>query len=162
MSTDTPVRHPIRKHHNPDFVRPMYARHSLLGPTPRHSIPERRHGALDRIQPDPRRTDPRRQLALQPGHLLQHMDGARSAQADGRDVRQEHDRQGRVPADGRAGDALRDTCWPSCGTRPSRRAPSAPRPSDRAKPACWAAWRSNGAGARRCASWANLPTSRTW
>ncbi len=31
---------PIRKHHDFDKVRPMYARHSLLGPTPRHSIPQ--------------------------------------------------------------------------------------------------------------------------
>ena len=30
---------PARKHHNPEHVRPMYARHSLLGPTPRHKIP---------------------------------------------------------------------------------------------------------------------------
>jgi glutamate decarboxylase len=34
-----PVTPPIRKHHDSDKVRPMYARQSLLGPTPRHSIP---------------------------------------------------------------------------------------------------------------------------
>ncbi len=34
-----PLSPPIRKHHDSDKVRPMYARHSLLGPTPRHSIP---------------------------------------------------------------------------------------------------------------------------
>jgi len=31
---------PKRKHFSSDQVRPMYARHSLLGPAPRHSIPE--------------------------------------------------------------------------------------------------------------------------
>jgi glutamate decarboxylase len=30
---------PIRKHYDSDKVRPMYTRHSLLGPSPRHSIP---------------------------------------------------------------------------------------------------------------------------
>ena len=33
----TPAR--PRKHYDPDLLRPMYARPSLLGPTPRHSIP---------------------------------------------------------------------------------------------------------------------------
>ena len=35
----TPLK-PIRKHYNSDQVRPMYARHSLLGAAPRHAIPE--------------------------------------------------------------------------------------------------------------------------
>jgi glutamate decarboxylase len=35
-----PLQPPIRKHHDSDKVRPMYARQSLLGPTPRHSIPQ--------------------------------------------------------------------------------------------------------------------------
>jgi glutamate decarboxylase len=35
-----PLQPPIRKHYDSDKVRPMYARHSLLGPTPRHSIPQ--------------------------------------------------------------------------------------------------------------------------
>jgi len=30
---------PSRKHYDSELVRPMYARHQLLGPTPRHSIP---------------------------------------------------------------------------------------------------------------------------
>ena len=34
-----PLQPPIRKYHDSDKVRPMYARQSLLGPTPRHSIP---------------------------------------------------------------------------------------------------------------------------
>jgi glutamate decarboxylase len=35
-----PLQPPIRKHYDSDKVRPMYTRHSLLGPTPRHSIPK--------------------------------------------------------------------------------------------------------------------------
>jgi glutamate decarboxylase len=35
-----PLQPPIRKHHDSDKIRPMYARQSLLGPTPRHSIPQ--------------------------------------------------------------------------------------------------------------------------
>jgi glutamate decarboxylase len=39
--TGVPVtKHATRKHFSADQVRPMYARHSLLGPTPRHLIPE--------------------------------------------------------------------------------------------------------------------------
>lgn len=38
-SMENALPRPIRKHHNPEHVRPMYARHSLLGPTPRHKIP---------------------------------------------------------------------------------------------------------------------------
>src|SRR5580704_14717127 len=34
-----PLTPPIRKHYDSDKVRPMYTRHSLLGPTPRLSIP---------------------------------------------------------------------------------------------------------------------------
>ena len=40
MTTDADVLHEPRKPHSTDFVRPMYARHSLLGPTPRHSVPD--------------------------------------------------------------------------------------------------------------------------
>jgi glutamate decarboxylase len=40
MSHDAANHQAGRKHHDPDLVRPMYARQSLLGPTPRHSIPE--------------------------------------------------------------------------------------------------------------------------
>jgi glutamate decarboxylase len=31
--------HPARRHYSSEFTRPMYARHSLLGSAPRHSIP---------------------------------------------------------------------------------------------------------------------------
>jgi len=40
MTIDPALPHPPRKKHSSDLVRPMYARQSLLGPTPRHSIPE--------------------------------------------------------------------------------------------------------------------------
>jgi len=40
MSADVPTLKPGRRHYSADQVRPMYARHSLLGPTPRHAIPE--------------------------------------------------------------------------------------------------------------------------
>ena len=40
MNDDAAILKPARKHYSADQVRPMYARHSLLGPTPRHSIPE--------------------------------------------------------------------------------------------------------------------------
>ena len=40
MEEDSTTQQRPRKHHSPDLVRPMYARQSLLGPTPRHSIPE--------------------------------------------------------------------------------------------------------------------------
>jgi glutamate decarboxylase len=40
MENPTALPHTVRKHHDPDLVRPMYARHSLLGPTPRHAIPQ--------------------------------------------------------------------------------------------------------------------------
>ena len=40
MTTDADVLHEPRKPHSTDFVRPMYARHSLLGPTPRQSVPD--------------------------------------------------------------------------------------------------------------------------
>jgi len=40
MTTDAALPHEPRKLHRPEVVRPMYARNSLLGPAPRHSIPE--------------------------------------------------------------------------------------------------------------------------
>ena len=68
----------------------------------------RRAGAAgDRLPADPRRAAARRQRPVEPGHLRDHLDGAAGRQADGRVRRQEHDRQGRVPADGRARAALR-------------------------------------------------------
>ena len=49
----------------------------------------------------------RRQRAAEPRHLRHHLDGAPGREADGRVLRQEHDRQGRVPADGRDREPLR-------------------------------------------------------
>jgi glutamate decarboxylase len=40
MATDAPAQHKPHKERSIDSVRPMYARQSLLGPTPRHSIPD--------------------------------------------------------------------------------------------------------------------------
>jgi glutamate/tyrosine decarboxylase-like PLP-dependent enzyme len=40
MEDDAAIQPRPRKQQSPDLVRPMYARQSLLGPTPRHSIPE--------------------------------------------------------------------------------------------------------------------------
>ena len=45
--------------------------------------------------------------------FVTHLDGAAGREADGRVPRQEHDRQGRVPADGRARDALRQHPQPA-------------------------------------------------
>jgi hypothetical protein len=46
-----------------------------------------------------RRTDAGRQRPAEPGDVRHHLDGAAGRAADGRVRRQEHDRQGRVPAD---------------------------------------------------------------
>ena len=56
--------------------------------------------------------------------------------------RQEHDRQGRVSSHGRDWKAAASTFLPICGI--PRKPPPRPaaRPPGRAKPACWAAWRS--------------------
>ncbi len=40
MELESTLPHSNRKRHRTDLVRPMYARQQLLGPTPRHSIPE--------------------------------------------------------------------------------------------------------------------------
>src|SRR6202789_1129457 len=45
MSTEPEIvgqspTHPARKHYSLDSIRPMYARHALLGPAPLHAIPE--------------------------------------------------------------------------------------------------------------------------
>ena len=56
---------------------------------------------------DPRRAAARRQRAPEPRDVRDDVDGAAGRVADGRVLRQEHDRQGRVPADRRARAALR-------------------------------------------------------
>ncbi len=93
-------------------------------PTTRRSIPRtrsvrsradpeepdarRRVAPRGRVPDDPRRAAARRQLAAQHGDVRHDVDGARGREADGRDVRQEHDRQGRVSADRRDRAALRE------------------------------------------------------
>ena len=74
-----------------------------------------------------------------------------AAQAVPRSRRQEHDRQGRVPAD--RGDRGRGAggSSPTCGMRRTPSERSAARPSAPPRPACSAAWRSSGAGSRRAA-----------
>ena len=42
----------------------------------------RQHASEHRVPSDPRRVDPGRQLTLQSGHVLRHVDGARSAAPD--------------------------------------------------------------------------------
>ena len=78
-------------------------------------------GAGRRVPGRPRRADAGRQRPPQPGDVRHHVDGAAGAAADGRLPRQEHDRQGRVPADRGARDALREHRSAACGTRRTRR-----------------------------------------
>ncbi len=54
------------------------------------------------------RAHPGRQRPAQPGHVRDHLDGAPGGAADDRVPQQEHDRQGRVPADRGAGIAVRE------------------------------------------------------
>ena len=60
-----------------------------------------------RLPGRPRRAHARRQLPPEPGHVLPDVGGARGPRAHGAVHRQEHDRQGRVPADRRDRAALR-------------------------------------------------------
>ena len=60
--------------------------------------------------------------------------------------RQEHDRQGRVPADRRAGAALRGHARRPVARARRRTGHRAARPPGRARPACSPGWRSSGAG----------------
>ena len=94
-----------------------------------------------RLPADPRRAAARRQRPAQPGHVRHDLDGAAGAGADGRVRRQEHDRQGRVPADRRARAALRgDPRRPVARAVGGRARPAARRPG-RARPACSPGWR---------------------
>ena len=69
--------------------------------------------------------------------------------AHGRDVRQEHDRQGRVPAHRRARAALRQHAQPALELARRGGGDRAPRRPVRARRRCSAGWRSSGAGATR-------------
>ena len=84
-------------------------------------------GSRRRLSLHPRRADARRQLATEPGDVRHHLDGSPGREADGRDVRQEHDRQGRISADRCDRAALRVH-----GGRPvPRRRPARRRPVER-------------------------------
>ena len=76
---------------------PAYTGHLSREALPDKRMPER-PAAAERVPLHPRRAAARRQLAAEPGHLRHHLDGPGGRQADGRVVRQEHDRQGGVPA----------------------------------------------------------------
>ena len=67
-----------------------------------------RHRVADRA----RRVDARRERASQPRDVRHDVDGAAGRSAHGAHVRQEHDRQGRVPAHGGHRAALRDDAQP--------------------------------------------------
>ena len=66
-----------------------------------------------RISARPRRADARRQRTAQRRDLRLDLDGAPGREADGRVLRQEHDRQGRVSPDGRDRDAVREHAEPA-------------------------------------------------
>src|ERR671911_2865579 len=72
---------------------------------PHHPGP--RDGSRHRVPVHSRRVDAGRQRAPQPGDVRDDVDGAAGRAAHGRHVRQEHDRQGRVPTHRRARAALR-------------------------------------------------------
>jgi hypothetical protein len=65
-------------------------------------------GSRDGIRDHPRRAHARRQRSFEPRHFRHHVDGASGREADGRMLRQEHDRQGRVPPDRRPPGVWRD------------------------------------------------------
>ena len=95
------------------------------GAPPQAGLPE--HSTAPRVahQPDPRRAAAGRQLPDEPGDIRDDVDGARGRPADRRGVRQEHDRQGRVPADGRDRAPLREHGRSSVSTPPTTGTPSA-------------------------------------
>ena len=88
-------------------VRPQFAQHGRDQRGPQAPVGAGGMPAEHRLRDRPRRAAARRQRPAQPGHLRDHLDGARRRAADGRVLGQEHDRQGRVPADRRARAALR-------------------------------------------------------
>ncbi len=80
-------------------------------PTPRDAAV--RDAARHRVPGRARRADARRQRAAEPGDVRDDVDGAAGPDAHVRDVRQEHDRQGRVPAHRGPRDALRQHARPA-------------------------------------------------
>ena len=121
----------------PIELNPLYSQGGEESHAPRAHAPRRRARSRRRVPARARRADARRQRAAQPRHVRHHVDGAAGAAADGRDVRQEHDRQGRVPADRRDRAALRATCSAGLWNSPDaeRRRPACRRPA-RARRRC--------------------------
>ena len=74
---------------------------------PKHRLPDGEMLPQTAVPDRPRRGEPRRQRALQPRDVRDHVDGRGGRPHLRGDVRQEHDRQGRVPADRRHRGALR-------------------------------------------------------
>ena len=99
---------------NPIDAQPaLLAKRAEEGHAPRHTLPDGRARPRRRVPARARRAHARRQRAAQPRDVRDHVDGAAGAAAHVGDVRQEHDRQGRVPAHGRDRDALRQHVEPA-------------------------------------------------
>ncbi len=93
------------------------------------AVARRGDGRRRRLPVHPRRADARRQQQVEPRDVRHDLDGSAGREADGRDVRQEHDRQGRIPGDRRDRAALR-----LHGGRPvPRRGPARRRPVQRCR-----------------------------
>ena len=98
--------------HARESVRPslddsVYAGQDLAKAMPKYRFPPDELRRRRRLRGGRRRAHARRQLAPEPGDVLPDVGGARRSTADGAGDRQEHDRQGRVPADRRDRAALR-------------------------------------------------------
>ena len=102
------LKHPRTSHAQSDdlAVAPHFTLESRT--IPRHALPEGEMPPGRRVPDHPRRADARRQRAAERGHVRVDVDGASGREAHGRVLRQEHDRQGRVPADRRDRGALRE------------------------------------------------------
>ena len=106
-------------HHEELAVQPLFG---LEGTTiPRDAIPGRGAVAGRRVPDHPRRADARRERAAQRRDVRDDLDGAAGAAADDRVLRQEHDRQGRVPADRGDRGALREDAQPALARAGGRR-----------------------------------------
>ena len=75
---------------------------------PQDRLARTRDGQRGGLRHDHQRAAARRQRAAEPRDLRQHLDASPRGAPDGSHGRQEHDRQGRVPADGRDREALRE------------------------------------------------------
>ena len=140
----------------------VYSSKDMAKAAPKYRFPGRRVARRGRLRRRRRRADARRQLAHEPGDVLPDVGGAGGAPADGPGDRQEHDRQGRVPADGGDRAALR-----AHARRPVERAGvgqhrRARRRSDRPRRACSAGWPPSGGGGRSGPRPASRRIDRTW